>query len=440
MSFKSAKESADSPTLSSKSSWFRRSLIARESAPVVPQHDAAKPAAVTTNSYQEPPPSNKSRTNQSKRATWAPAPAIGAPMPILPSIRPISPLSNAVTAQANSRIENDTTNQHRMNNTSEEKAAKKIGRQLSVASHGNHYADIHRQEAERALNGSGGLMSPPNGQKESFFSHLRKRARRFSGRHQGPTSPHAEDIEANAGCGPWSSNRSSMVLDPAPINDASANADFAELDKALQNVRYSLDMSAPGNAAKQIVSIPSSQTPSKRHHSVHQGQTVRSVENQAATTSTTTGGPISSRTRRALQLSTHPVHRYETPEEEDELLDEVLNSTKKVYNRLDQRPKHSDDKNRAVLLQKDMNKQPTRNSDTNLALPNPYPTPSPSAKRNGVMFGQELTPQSSQPLNISKSRAENELVSSQWPTPPYEENEWAAAAAASIFAAGSAYR
>jgi hypothetical protein len=30
-----------------------------------------------------------------------------------------------------------------------------------------------------------------------------------------------------------------------------------------------------------------------------------------------------------MQMSTHPVHRYETPEEEDELLDEVLHSASK---------------------------------------------------------------------------------------------------------------
>jgi meiosis induction protein kinase IME2/SME1 len=102
-------------------------------------------------------------------------------MPILPSIRPISPLSNAVTAQANSRIANENPGHQTMTaSLQEEKAAKKIGRQLSVASNGNHYADIHRQEAERALNGDGGLMSPPNGQKESFFSHLRSQRRMWT--------------------------------------------------------------------------------------------------------------------------------------------------------------------------------------------------------------------------------------------------------------------
>src|SRR5271168_2913736 len=37
LSFKS-KESADPPTVSLRPSWFRRSLVARDSAPAVPQH------------------------------------------------------------------------------------------------------------------------------------------------------------------------------------------------------------------------------------------------------------------------------------------------------------------------------------------------------------------------------------------------------------------
>jgi meiosis induction protein kinase IME2/SME1 len=68
-----------------------------------------------------------------------------------------------------------------------------------------------------------------------------------------------------------------------------------------------------------------------------------------------------------------------------------------------------------------------------------YPTPSPSAKKNGVQFNQgygNVTPS----VTIAKKRPEHEHAPSHWPTPPYEENEWASAAAASIFAAGSIYR
>lgn len=436
ISFKSARESTDTPTLNTKSSWFRRSLIARDSAPAVPQHDpSSRPSPVPANTTAEAPNIQKIRPVPSKRATWANGtiPPAGAPMPILPSIRPVSPLSNAVTAQANSRVAH--INEHTGNLPVENvdaKAARKIGRQLSVHSNGNHYSDAHRQEAERALNGNGGLMSPPNGQKESFFSHLRKRARRFSGRHQGPISPRAEDVEANAGAGPWS-NRSSMVVDSAGISNSNANADFTELDKALQNVRYSIENPGAGpNPSKpgQVSGQPHSQL--KRNHSIPQVP-------QRVQEPTSGPAPISSRTRRALQLSTHPVHRYETPEEEDELLDEVLNSANRAARRLDQHSKVNDDSPRAVLLQKDNNRQSVPRMTSNVTLPNPYPTPSPSAKRNGVLFGQDAV-SPSKPLNISKERSENQQLASQWPTPPYEENEWAASAAASIFAAGSAYR
>ena len=128
-------------------------------------------------------------------------------MPILPSIRPVSPLSNAVTAQANSSVAHN--HYHTSPQQEDLGKSKKIGRQLSVNSHGNHYSDIHRQEAERALNGIGNTAAS-NAQKESFFSHLRKRARRLSGRNQAAAVNY--DVEANAGCSPWP-NRSSVALD-----------------------------------------------------------------------------------------------------------------------------------------------------------------------------------------------------------------------------------
>ena len=435
----------ESPTLNSKPSWFRRSLIARESAPAVPQYDSHARPTPASNAEPETAPAGKSRPVANKRATWTngAAPSNVAPMPILPSIRPVSPLSNAVTAQATARISHDVTQRNEarveVSNHASEKSSKKIGRQLSVNSNGNHYADLHRQEAERALNGQGGLMSPPNGQKESFFSHLRKKARRFSGRH-GLTSPNGDDIEANAGTMPWS-NRSSMVVDPAPIPESTKDRDFTDLDKALQNVRYSLEnpTAAPSSTSKPLppINAPSNNATLKRHHSLPHTNASKATDkaNQAA-------APIASRTRRALQMSTNPVNRYETPEEEDELLHEALYSANRAARRLDQRTKPVND-HKGPLAQKDSNKQPppqvAAQLHSNHMPANPYPTPSPSAKRNGVLFNQEPIPPT-RPLNIVKHRSENHPVATQWPTPPYEENEWATSAAASIFAAGSAYR
>lgn len=424
LSFKSGKEN-EPPTLNSKASWFRRSLIQRESAPAIPQQLSNRPTAPEVEQPQRPRPA------ASKRATWTNGTHIGAPMPILPSIRPISPLSNAVTAQGTTRAPAEPEMPQQAAHVPanyDEKSSKKIGRQLSVNSHGNHYADIHRAEAERALNGNGGLMSPPNGQKESFFSHLRKRARRFSGRH-GLASPHAEDVEANAGSAPWS-NRSSMAIDFAPLGPS--DNDFSDLDKALQNVRYSLDRGSHGPDVPPKAGQLSSSMQTPRRVPSMTSLPLNSVGdiNSAGT------APISTRTRRALQMATNPMHRYETPEEEDELLDEALNSASRAARRLD---RGSQDPYRTALGRKDNNRQ-SMPQNSNLSVPNPYPTPSPSAKRDGVHFGQDLTATPSRPLNIHKARSENDHVNSQWPTPPYEENEWASSANASLYAIAPTYR
>ncbi|KAF2842152.1 kinase-like protein [Patellaria atrata CBS 101060] len=404
------------PSLSSKtSSWFRKSLVARESGPAVPQHTAnirpASPRPAPMHSNTDTAVASKVRPSASKRATWANGvPSNAAPMPILPSIRPVSPLSDAVTAQGNTRVING-----------EEKAVKKIGRQLSVQSHGNHYADVHRQEAERALNGHSGVASPSSGHRESFFSHLRKRARRLSGRYQTPMSPNSDDIEANAGCAPWvSSNRQSMVVDsvPAPMQQ---HANFAELDKALQNVRYSLDASQ-ASCVKNVSRVASNPV-LKRHHSVPNGQENASADPSQSPVAV--GGPISSRTRRALQKQSHPSHRYETPDEEEELLDEALTSAHTAAARLDRQ------------LQQKSTGLPTPAS---VVATTSYLTPSPSANRNSVNFGQDPYATPSKPLEITKTRPKQEDHNPKWPTPPYDENDWATAAAASIFAAQAGYR
>ncbi|OOF99433.1 hypothetical protein ASPCADRAFT_203194 [Aspergillus carbonarius ITEM 5010] len=403
-SFKSAnRDSNDSPTLAYKSSWFRRSLIGRSESPVPPVE--SENSSKQSVSYSSELQVAKNKPAPSKRATWA----NGAPMPILPSIRPVSPLSNAVTAQANSSLAHS-------GDSANSKASKKIGRQLSVNSHGNHYADIHRQEAERALNGGANISSAIT-PKESFFSHLRKRARRLSGRNQVNT---ADDVEANAGCMPWS-NRSSLALDSVNVSEPKPNSDLSELDKALQTVKYSLDSAALGNVPVQITS-PVDGT---KRQSMPQGS-IRSMGEGPVSTSGT-GGPISSRTRRAMQMSNNPIHRYETPEEEDELLDEVLHSASKAARRLAQTEVPSD-------VTSNYSRQPLGN-DSSRPLPSPYPTPSPSAKCDGVSFGHsETTPCRRLPLPEEQTDANSNR---QWPTPPYEDGEWAKPAPAK-FLTGSA--
>jgi meiosis induction protein kinase IME2/SME1 len=402
-SFKT-KETVESPTLSSKPSWFRRSLIVgsgRDSPAPLLEQDEVKAAAA-------PPAESNPVKVKSKRATWA----NGAPMPILPSIRPVSPLSNAVTAQASSTLAHaarDHANASRPENG--KMASKKIGRQLSVNSNGNHYADIHRQEAERALNGGGTIASPVSGQqKESFFAHLRKRARRLSGRNQATALN--DDVEANAANVGWS-NRSSMIVDLSINTNAGPSDDFSELDKALQSVRYNDEVQS-----KSSVSSPKDATAA-----YHLRQSIpRGVDSGAPAAN---AGHVTSRTRRPLQLSTRPAHRYETPEEEEELLHEVLHSTTQAARRLGQYCS---------------NDEPSRKgSHAQLVQHNPYPTPSPSSKRDNVSFVPVLqTP--SKPTTL-RSPIDKETAARQWPTPPYDDNQWASTATASIFAAaGSTYR
>jgi meiosis induction protein kinase IME2/SME1 len=335
----------------------------------------------------------------------------------------VSPLPNAVTAQANASLAHGSDST--AIRTEAMKSSKKIGRQLSVNSTGNHYADNHRHEVEKVLNGIGGMNSPSTQQKESFFSHLRKRARRLSGRNQIPASSY--DIEASAGCVPWS-NRSSMTLDTVNLTDSKSNTDFSELDKALQSVKYALD-STPANVQ---TSSTTRSTPSKRQ-AIPQGP-VRSIL-EGPTPLPAANGPVSSRTRRALQMTAHPIHRYETPEEEDELLDEVLRSTHKAAKRL---AKRSDD-DTGVDSRKDENQQTLSvHISPRRPLPNPYPTPSPSAKCDGVSFGDvEATPPRA--FEAGDAKTDNEALRCQWPTPPYGGNEWASSSASILATDSVAY-
>jgi len=410
---KQSKEATETPKLTSRPSWFRKSLISHESAPAVPQH--------TLQVHQSSP--------------------VGAPMPILPSIRPISPLSNAVTAEARTTHPQGVIIAQPQEQTTPEK--KKIGRQLSLASHGNHYTD-----SDRAVSG---ISSPINGQKESFFSHLRKRARRLSGRNQLPVSPRHDDVEANAGCGPWQSGRSSMAFDGQAGMMVPSKNDFTELDKALSNVRYSLDAASQARLNENHVQ-KGSESPS----SVAMPTGIKRQPSQSRVSpiepATSATGPISSRTRRALHLSTHPAHRYETPDEEEELLDEALHGAQRAAGDLNKAstyshtelPQHS----RQALAVKDSNANKPglahSQSAMDVRMLNPYPTPSPSAKRSGMLFNQALMAEPVTPATPAISivgklpRQGNEVQA--WPTPPNEENEWAASASASIFAAGCTYR
>jgi meiosis induction protein kinase IME2/SME1 len=398
-------------TSSAKPSWFRKSLIGKsesaEAIPVAPQPPAkdtavSRPSPVLPPEPPAPAPAPKPRAAAAqKRTTWANGPSNVAPMPILPTIRPISPLSDAVTAQANNRA--PSYGDVGLEKGAEEKGSKKIGRQLSVQSSTNHYAELHRKEAERALNGQTGLASPTGGYKESFFSHLRKRARRFSGRHQTPISPTYDDLEAQAGCAPWGSNRSSMAIDsppPAPLPKDT----YDSLDKKVSD-------QAPAPPTHQA----SSTSTLKRHHSLPHHHQQRSIDNPAIANAARGTGPVSSRTRRAQAVQ--GISPYDAPDEEAELLDEVLTSTRRAIRKLEK-----------------AEQQAAQTASANTAsLVNPYPTPSPSASGNVMPWGDAKEAVTPKPLHFD-NKAEY-----KWPTPPYDEGDWAATASASIWAAGSRF-
>ena len=444
---RSQRDSVEGPaTNSSRPSWFRKSII-RESAPNVPTHPVTNQPppsprhtpvhAKTVNDISTAttsPPTVRYRPFASKRATWTNGTSANvAPMPILPSIRPISPFSDSVNAQANTNPAQTYMGQPSIANSSMDTTTKKIGRQLSVQSNGSHYPDYHRQEAERALNGQRGPRSPTAEQKEGFFSHLRKKARRFSGKPQPVMSSGVDDVEANAGCAPWQSNRSSMMIDSNM--DTILNKSFHEVDKALQAARPT--------GAEPLSPSPEVPSSHKQQHEILQVDTGLSrhpsLSKSASSPSLDGSNPISSRTRRALHRSTHPSHMYDTPDEEDELLHEALNSAQNASKRMDRRSKQEDPEYLKQMSQQDSHRQPLAQHSTNsMVALNPYPTPSPSAKRNGMLFDQNIMSEPVSPLNVTKHRPK-EAVSSRFPTPPYEENEWAASAAASIFAAGSIY-
>ncbi|GAP83831.1 putative CMGC RCK MAK protein kinase [Rosellinia necatrix] len=407
-----AKDTNASIPTSSKPSWFRKSLIGRSEVTEPPPEAVVKnivgprpfPAQGSAAAETSSP---KPRPNVSKRTTWTNGPSNVAPMPILPTIRPISPLSDAVTAQASNRTPGYS---HPHANASQrsvatDKTSKKISRQLSVASSTNHYAEMHRQQAERALNGTG-LASPPSAQKESFFSHLRKRARRFSGRHQTPVSPSFDDIEAQAGCGPWSSNRSSFIVEQNTTSKVDAS-----LDKAIRDApNTSNDRNAPTPPMHTVASSGHL----KRHHSLPHQQP-RSVDNLIG--AARAPGPVSSRTRRAQGV--HGV-QGDALDEEEELLDEVLHSTHRAMKRLEKDGKYH-----------------LRQSASNLGLSNPYPTPSPSASGNMALFGDSHKPVTPKPLDLKKQAEQD--AEQKWPTPPYEGSEWGSSATASIWAAGNQF-
>lgn len=397
------------PTLEKKNSWFRKSFIG-----TVRGDGVVSPPPTTTLEREFKPKSEKRSTWHAQKVTSGSGISNNAaPMMILPTIRPVSPLSDAVSVEAaRARRENHSPSMEKERRRMEEKTVKKLGRQLSVAStnsqNGNGYANVHVAMAAERLNGNanGGLASPPSAgaQKESFFSHLRKRARRLSGKNGGlPGSPGDEDLEAGIGCGiAWGgnagggSNRSSMLVESPNDTD--------RFDKAIRDVDGVLDDSNS--------STYSGNKTTNGSGSIRRNSSFPPTPNGSRAGETTPGvviAPISSRTRRSVRNARQ---RYETPDENDELVDEVLAAASGKY-----RQENNETPNRRSS-QRDL-----RHVSSGVHAPNGYPTPSPQLGSRANSYSKAVDV-------MSRRKREEDVQQPKWPTPPSEGDGWGAYTAA----------
>ncbi|KKA28079.1 hypothetical protein TD95_005171 [Thielaviopsis punctulata] len=415
------------PALTSKPSWFRKSLIGRSEstpdniAPIVAQSspikDAPRPAPVSVSmsvsGVSEVPAAAaaaKKAANAAKRATWANGPT--API-IIPTIKPGSP-GNEISAATATATATAAAAAAAATQAAKEERNKKIARQLSVNSSTNNYSDK-----------TSGLASPPSGQKESFFSHLRKRARRLSGRHMTPASPSYDDLESQVGCSPWavSSARNSMMVEAAVAKS-----------EAYENLGKNVPSHTNTHTHTHAPPPPAHQNASnlKRHHSLPKSQQPRSIENLAA--AARAGGSVNNRTARRSKIVAPGGRQYDTPDEEDELVDEAMTLTSQPAKDAPAMASNS----MTIATSAPLVTKSLRQSASAMPISNPYPTPSPSASGSIALFAdQTCTPLSltPKPLDVKKP-VENQM---KWPTPPYEESEWAASAAASIWAASNRF-
>lgn len=426
-------------TLTSKTSaWFRKSLIARESAPAVPQYTPVPqpvPSPAHTMSpgsspirpvEKEPRSLPKVRPHPTKRNTWANGISSGAPMLILPSIRPISPLSNTITAQA--RPEPDL---------SDADTTKRVGRQLSLVSRTTHPVDYPIDDSQGSAMTESGRARPLSGQKEGFFSHLRKRARRISGRHQFPSTPKSSDVEASAaGVPSWPSARDHPVAPPPSHKATPVDSAIGDDVKISQSVD-----AAPHTGANTIPTLPHQtlqvRTPIlKRHHSLPQSQ--ESHQQQMAAT---VPPPFPSSSARAFRVARKPVltgNQYDAPDEQEEILDEALASAHAAVARLNKESHTSNSAMEHDAPYPVAARPSLRSSASETLQHTSYPTPSPQDKRHTIDF-QHFKGCTTMPMDICPPKPRHDS-GYPFPTPPYDDNEWAAAAAAAIIGAGDAWR
>ncbi|KAK6359494.1 hypothetical protein TWF696_000650 [Orbilia brochopaga] len=413
---------APQPVLNTKHSWFRKSFAGTNTSSVFQvSANTAQPETKSTPkiTQQEVPAPASTRQPTEKRSTWHGLRGTGAaPIPILPSIRPITPLSDTVHAQATNNY-TDNTDGTAKHLTFDEKSGKKLGRQLSTNSQQQYTNPAHAAALSSLTgqNSSRGVMSPP-GTKEGIFSHFRKRVRRLSGRTSIPVSP-ADDIEAQVGCGPWSSNRSSMVIDQISSPTGTASGDFKEASREYAPVQVSEIPAVAGlggnnrHSRSQLISPPPSMNSQiKRAPSYPPRVDPQSQMN-------------SQNNKARRQMVKNSAARYETPDEEEELLDEALISAARCIRRLE--------RGSPVLSQ--------QGTPERVVPSHGYPTP-PSHKQQKpalqIVSATTRTDIATKGRKRSGQRnSEEDSPIPKWNSPLLEGGSWAASAAATAYTAGS---
>ena len=207
--------------------------------------------------------------------------------------------------------------------------------------------------------------------------------------------------------------------------------DLSDLDKALQSVRTSID--SPHNSTIKVVSHPyGANSVLKRHHSSGSREPSQHGLRQRA----------------AGRQQSQSNLQYETPDEEDELLDEALNvarnAAQKLHVPLNWQPSQQWRSpspmepalapNMAVQPQQQQQPMPPQQFHST------YLTPAPSANRSSVLHGHTDYMFHTKPLDILKPRHTQEPVPPKWPTPPYDESDWGSAVQASLFSSQPVYR
>jgi meiosis induction protein kinase IME2/SME1 len=219
------------------------------------------------------------------------------------------------------------------------------------------------------------------------------------------------------------------MLNTLPQIPKDMGTDLSDLDKALQSVRTSVD--APLGSTIKVVHNPSAYGGSsmlKRHHS--SGSREPSQHGLGR--------------RAAGRQQSQSNLQYETPDEEDELLDEALNSARHAAQKLhapmswQPSPVWRSASPMDPALAPNMAVQPQQPQQPQQPMQpgqfhSSYLTPAPSANRNSILHGHTDYLFHTKPLDILKPKQAQENVPPKWPTPPYDESDWGSSVQASLF-------